>query len=637
MSYIDDFLKKYFFNLPGIIINQICEQIPEIYITNFFLLIEDSTAKDLILEEYNKKPFRLEVSHHERVSALAGYYKLRYRTLVGSEEMVKFFNSHPNINSASFHISCEFIALLMPLIEKYPKRFNNNITKVSLSMKVFHPRYLPYLIEWLPNLREFEANHPSALEEDEDKPAQFEADFNWKNLTKLNIRHDHVEDWSEVKFPPSLIDLDISNCFYINFSTLKIPESVEKFSYCFLVKCMKKRSEYQVGLNGLKLPKNLKVLDIRENELTDINFKQLPANLEEIYLFGNQLETCLQSENIQWPCNLRLIDIRDNQLHDEALSNLSESGWPKNLKSLLLGGNWFESFSSLYNLPDDLEDLEMNLGRNLLTTSFSIGGYPYFRFPTYLKTLDIHKCTPGGFGLMEDSTVRIEFPKTLTNLKMEGCEIEDLSQFIFPPSLESLSLKNNCISDISLYNCGNEINWNNLNNLKELDLSSNQLSNLSSLNIPLKLKKLNLSFNLINELNGDVPIFNDESNKVLHLNYLNLNNNRISFVDSSATSPPRLLRLMLQINAINHLSFNSKFLGSNLVLIDLRYNQPLFQELKRSNHINPILERYKNIRIKFDPREVNFEIAKPNGGLITVYDMMLILRNDPDTNLNYSI
>ncbi|MCK9158749.1 MAG: leucine-rich repeat domain-containing protein, partial [Candidatus Cloacimonas sp.] len=248
-------------------------------------------------------------------------------------------------------------------------------------------------------------------------------------------------------------------------------------------------SDYQptiADLNGLT-----GYLDADERNITSIEGAQYLTNLQELYLYYNQISDISPLAGLS---NLQRLDFGCNQISD-----LSPLEGLTNLQFLWLNDNQISNLSPLTGL------FNMQV--------------------LYLNHNQISDLSP------------LAWLTTLQYLNLSGNHISDLSPLEGLIYLQQLDLSWNQISDLSPL-AG-------LNNLQALYLWSNQISNLNPLAWLTTLQYLNLSGNHISDLSPLEGLTN--------LQYLNLNGNQISNL-SPLANLTNLYYLYLVYNHISDLS-----------------------------------------------------------------------------------
>ncbi|MFC2140671.1 leucine-rich repeat domain-containing protein [Acidobacteriota bacterium] len=205
---------------------------------------------------------------------------------------------------------------------------------------------------------------------------------------------------------------------------------------------VKKISVYSF-LNSLK---NLTVLDLSDNQLSDISFLSDLTNLTHLNLEINQISDISILKTLT---NLTHLNLEVNEISDiSVLSCLT------NLMNLDLGGNQISDISSLKNL----ENLTfLNLNRNKIADISILNNL------TNLDELYLSSNQISDIFALKDL-------KKLTRLYLDCNQISDISTLRDLTNLTGLNLSANQIFDISFLK--------DLTNLIRVDLSYNKISHL---------------------------------------------------------------------------------------------------------------------------------------------------------------
>ena len=163
----------------------------------------------------------------------------------------------------------------------------------------------------------------------------------------------------------------------------------------------------------------------------------------------------------------------------------------------------------------DLSDLAQCRGLTSLTLHEAYGiDFSVLDQLTNLRTLNLSDCTVSSGGLTAISSLT-----SLTELKLSGCALADISSLSSLKSLTVLDLSNNVISDISALSS--------MSQLTEVNLSSNSIGSISALAAAAGLETLDLSNNQISSL---TPLSNKAS-----LKSLDVSNNQIADISALDT------------------------------------------------------------------------------------------------------
>lgn len=318
---------------------------------------------------------------------------------------------------------------------------------------------------------------------------------------------------------------------------------------------------------------NLKVLDIRSNNVTSLIDLNLPLSIVEFLCSSNTL-TSLNGPNYAELHNMEILNASIN-----AINNIDDLVFPPFLKTLKLDYNSIASISSDVEFPHTLSTL-------LLLKNYNLNDFTNITLPASIKELYLDenniKTLPVDFFSL-NSSLRV--------LSLKGNNIDDLDDLgMLPPQLTQLSLDDNEID---------YFNWNiilMLNNLEELSMSSiglisidhtdNDVSTTAAL-LPPNLKKLDFSSNQIVSI---APLFRSPFSKIAELK---LNENKLESFQLSPHVALYLTFLDLSHNMISSLGdiefknfHNLQHLSlSGLKLIEPIDDQFLTQLLPCSNSL----------------------------------------------------
>ncbi|KAK6455838.1 uncharacterized protein RJT20DRAFT_51070 [Scheffersomyces xylosifermentans] len=296
--------------------------------------------------------------------------------------------------------------------------------------------------------------------------------------------------------------------------------------------------------SGVTFPPNLVQLDLSWNETTMVGTINLPKSLEEIYF--NQVG-----------------------LDDYVFANLR---YPENLKILMLTRNYLSKLD-IATLPRTLEIIDLSFNNiDTYEDSSSVG------WPPKLQSLLLAFCE------IDDDVFKtiskLQWPKELKNLVLEGNMLQRFENLDFPDSLELLDLsKNHLVSFLNPNNSAdmgpyfnfpeslkslrlsdllnmtyNETTTSRIkfpNGLTELDLNETCIYSLHVFEFPTSLEKLVLSGNNLQDLKS----YNDGLRNWFQLEnllQLDLYFNKLSDI-SQWNPPPKLKWLMLAANSIEEL------------------------------------------------------------------------------------
>ena len=266
-------------------------------------------------------------------------------------------------------------------------------------------------------------------------------------------------------------------------------------------------------LTGLEFAKNLEVLELRDNLVSDLSPLADLIRLERLNLRDNAITDLSPLAGL---FNMRSLDISRNVILDlSPLTGLKKVDW------LAINDNPLSDVSSLAELTS-LETLDA--WKTSISDLSALAALPKLRSINISDNpiLDITSLE----GLM-----------SLRTLIIPNSGISDISSLATLNNLEALSLQHNIISDISAL-AG-------LKRLRHLELQNNSISDIAALSELKRLDRLNLEKNSISDL---APLAD-----LTGLNYLSLGYNRISDL-SPLSGLLRLESLGLQNNVISDVS-----------------------------------------------------------------------------------
>ncbi len=230
-------------------------------------------------------------------------------------------------------------------------------------------------------------------------------------------------------------------------------------------------------IDGLEAARNLQVLDLQVNHLTNFSLPNTLTNLEVLDVSGNGM-TGFSMPNA--PATLAVLVLADN-----GLTNLTLPAGLAQLNSLILGNNQLRSFNGLSNLT------------SLMTVDLSFNLFTNFALPGGLTNLNTFlmegnplvdvTLPPGLTSLVElylgqNQLTSFALPAGMTNLVALGLFFNQLTNLTLPDDLRSLGtldLDFNRFSSLELPP--------NLIRLGTLLLRSNQLTNF---NLPRDARRL---------------------------------------------------------------------------------------------------------------------------------------------------
>ena len=285
-------------------------------------------------------------------------------------------------------------------------------------------------------------------------------------------------------------------------------------------------------LTGLEFAKNLEVLELRDNLVSDLSPLEGLTKLERLNLEDNAITELLPLAGL---FNLRWLNISRNVIldlspltglkkldwlgiYDSPLSDLSSLGELISLETLEAWKTSISDLSVLAVLPKlrsvnisdnpilDIASLrDLTSLRKLIINNSGISDISALAGLNNLETLELHH------NVISDISALVGL-KRLLRLELSNNTISDLSPLVGLKRLERLNLEENIISDISPLA--------DLTGLKHLYLRNNRISDISALAELIGLESLNLEKNVISDVSPIAGLINLES--------LNLRDNLIS-------------------------------------------------------------------------------------------------------------
>lgn len=536
-------------SLPDELILEILSLLPSNYVSQFFLHLP--TVRPLVIENYYSNELHFILAPPARPHYCP--FSQQRKEIIDFDnfnEIDEFLSENPDISPKTFSIITRGdFRSFETLIKKYSGRFLDlNRTNLQFHIERYELNIcdLELISRFSSKLTKLQFTQ-TELKVLRQSPT-FLADF--VNLDQLVILGHRVNDWSGIKLPPNLNQLDVSWNKNSNILTkLELPESLNHLYW------------NQIGVDNTILrekvfPKNLKTLMLTYNNISEVDVDQLPRSLETLDLLENciALFTSNHTGGGSWPPFLKSLLLSNNQISNTTLESLSRHKWPESLQNLKLNNNPLTSLENLTGVPDSIEYLDLSdteltsLGVILERRQRELGTYPFFKFPRNLKTLNL-SCNGSLILQKLETQVKILFPN-LTSLNIDECKIESLDCFNFPLSLCKLSLCGNKIKDLTSYECSGD-SWLSLTSLSHLELFFNQVDSLENWKPPQNLKYLDLGKNQLSNLTMNrTPIF-QASNSDLKLQTLRLENNSITALDGSVIIPPYLQTLLLKDNLLS--------------------------------------------------------------------------------------
>jgi len=305
-------------------------------------------------------------------------------------------------------------------------------------------------------------------------------------------------------------------------------------------------------IDGLEAARNLEVLDLQINLLTNFSLPSTLTNLEVLDVSANGMTRFSMPNAL---ANLAVLVLADN-----GLTNLTLPAGLTQLNSLILENNQLSSFSELSNLP------------SLMTLDLSFNMFTNFSLPSGLTNLNTFlmegnplvdiTLPPGSASLNElylgqNQLSRFTLPGGLTNLVALGLAFNQLTNLTLPDDLRSLGVLDLDFNDLTGLQFPS-----NLIRLGTLLLRSNQLTNLT---LPDDMRRLN--FLDVGENQLDNLILPAGLN---HLEFLRASGNKLS----SLILPPGMTNLtgvFLRFNQLTNLTLSPDLF--KLVQIDVLGNE----------------------------------------------------------------
>ncbi|AYE33869.1 leucine-rich repeat domain-containing protein [Clostridium septicum] len=208
------------------------------------------------------------------------------------------------------------------------------------------------------------------------------------------------------------------------------------------------RSEIS-NLEGIQYCKDLRILDLQNNNITDISLLSNLTELRDLYINLNPVEDITPLKSLK-----RLRDLFVNATNIKDISSLSNL---TNLKYLLMDSNKITNFESIKNL-ENLQVLYIG-GTNIKDISVV----------NNLKNLEVLSIN----NTEVSDLTPLKSLKRLTWLRLDRNNISDISVLSELPQLQEVTLDDNKVSNISVIS--------KLNNLKTLKLKNNNISDITPL------------------------------------------------------------------------------------------------------------------------------------------------------------
>ncbi len=305
-------------------------------------------------------------------------------------------------------------------------------------------------------------------------------------------------------------------CNRNNLTQLELPESAA----LTLVYCEEN------DLKSMKVSNcpNLEVLDLYDNQITDMNFGKGLDSLQSVALTMNDLT---QIDISMLPA-LETLNIEENKLTEvdiSGLMNISELYCNSNpIKKLDVSGS--KSLTDLYCMQCGLEELKLSGNDNLNTIYCSNNN---------LKKLDIHDCL--NLVILDADSNKLSTLDISRNIKLEGLQLgwNEFTSITIGKNvrLKGLDLTSNKLTEIDVHECPN---------LRSLCAGANQLTTLTLPDRDAMLEQLTIQDNKMKEL---------DLSACPNLKVLNVQNNDFSKLD--VTKNPLLEDLITDGNPFKEL------------------------------------------------------------------------------------
>ncbi|RKP28524.1 L domain-like protein [Metschnikowia bicuspidata] len=291
-------------------------------------------------------------------------------------------------------------------------------------------------------------------------------------------------------------------------------------------------------LAGFKMPSNLRVLDVSNNQLKSLDYVFSPS-LRRLDVLNNSIYSL---DYVKLPQQLAVLDLSHNRI-----DNIKYVNFPRDLTHLSISFNPMESMKGA-RFPEKLEYLDISCIPNE-----SMAG---IKFPDSILCLNLQ--------LSMTNTRGLKLPPFVQELNMACNELNSINPLKLPNSIQKLYLANNNIKTLSKVTFPTA--------LKELYLGNNLITTLKNVLFPPTLEVLDMEMNPELEDNEkDISSLKDvifpPNLRVLRLGY-----HSIKAIES-IEFPFSLEELSLQYNDIR--MFRNVRFGSKLRYLDLSGNQEL--------------------------------------------------------------
>ncbi|RCK62485.1 Protein artichoke [Candida viswanathii] len=323
---------------------------------------------------------------------------------------------------------------------------------------------------------------------------------NLRNLRILQLTDPAMLD--DYKFPPNLVELSLD--FNGIKNLLPIDKNIVHTTRLKVLNLADNPIDWSLYVPNFKRFKNLRFLKL-SNTLVGEHFPKItyPESLVELSLEVNLIRSFL---GVVFPETLKNLGIGSN-----SIKVVNRPHLPAGIETIHLTDNFIDKVDLSCNSRGEelmIEILYVNYNK--------LSMFEFIKYPNHLKILNFDNCKIS-------SVSGVEFPATLMELGISGCELEkfenvtwgsshpqlkylNLSQNnlkVFdnklPPSIEMLNLSQNELSSLSPSVLSN------LECLKTVYLSSNEFTRFNYQFNIINLQTLDLSFNSIKALNLTFP------------------------------------------------------------------------------------------------------------------------------------
>ncbi|OBA19134.1 L domain-like protein [Metschnikowia bicuspidata var. bicuspidata NRRL YB-4993] len=291
----------------------------------------------------------------------------------------------------------------------------------------------------------------------------------WSNLTFLDYSCNTLKLVSGIRFPDTLESLNIAG------------------------------GQSLTSLQGMHLPSLLKLLDVSQNKISDIDYIMFPKTLQTLSLTENHIYFL---ENADFPSALENLDISCNRV--ESLRNVV---FPRGLKSLSISGNPIECIKGA-RFPEGIEYLDAsNLPNESMTG---------IKFPDLTRFLNLQSSMTNTRGLklpplVEELNLGCNGVNSINPLKLPNsiralylCEnnIKTLNKVAFPTAIRELFLGNNMITTLKNVQFPPALELLDLDMDPDTDEHEKYITSLKDVYFPANLRVLRLGYHLIKSIEG---------------------------------------------------------------------------------------------------------------------------------------